>query len=46
MWLPEGLYERLPALRAELEKSRQAKGTTAAPASPGDAGQTKAPAGE
>ena len=41
-------YERLPALRAELEKSRQAKGSTTAPAGRGGdgAGQQKSPAGD
>ena len=39
-------YERLPALRAELEKSRQAKGKTDTPAGSGDSGQPKPPAGE
>ena len=42
----EPSYERLPALRAELEKSRQAKGTPGTPASSGDPGQPKPPAGE
>jgi tetratricopeptide (TPR) repeat protein len=38
-------YERLPALRAELERARKAKPTDAPPA-PGDAGQQKPAAGE
>ncbi len=40
-------YERLPSLRAELEKSRQQpKGTTNAPAGSGEAGRQKSPAGD
>lgn len=38
-------YERLPALRSELEKTRQAKGT-GVPSGPGDAGRQKSPAGD
>ena len=39
-------YERLPALRAELEKSRQQKGAAKPPAGRSDAGRSKSPAGE
>jgi tetratricopeptide (TPR) repeat protein len=38
-------YERLPALRTELEKARKEKGADAPPG-PGDAGQQKSSAGE